>query len=319
MDARWNSNDKDEDKSMTRFYLNNGNPTGSEKSSLYRFGKNDYGVSPQKAADMAANDIDKIYDTDGLFINRSNQINNKLETIIKDWNSSGEFKKFLTVKNTAQSSTDINNPTNTYSNNINLGIISGGTSDNSSTFRFLTPNALPLFYSGLSGRGLGFNFPEPKNSNFKNETNYIDTWIKASESSTLLTEFEGKFDYLIYFQSLANQSEGKTPDLSGFKKLLKTEKQESFMNSIYSSTYFDIYGPIWGVMGYVHLLDNLRENIIPYFVGTKTNEKPINLNTFNLETFKKEVNKTKINFVKKEDMAIIRQDTDFKTFKEHTY
>lgn len=315
MDARWNSNDKTQDESMKRFYLSeNKQPVGDKNSSLYRFGTNDYGVSPQKAADMAANDIDKIYNTDGLFINRSNQINNKLETIITNWNDSAEFKKFLTVNNTTQSPTDNNNTTNTYSNNINLGIISGGTSDNSSTFRLLTPNAVPLLYSGLRGRGLGFNFPEPTDKSFKNETNYIDTWIKASESSTLLTQFKGKFDYLIYIQNLANQSEGKEPDLSGFKELLKTEKQKSFMNSIYPSTYFDIYGPIWGVIGYVHLLDNLRENIIPYFVGTKTNESSINL-----ETFKTEVNKTQINFVKKEDMAIIRQDTDFKTFKEHTY
>lgn len=338
-DARFNSSDSkettgyDKDESMTRFYKKDNNATGPSGSSLNSYGTFDYGVSPQKALTMAAKDIDSIYNTGGIFETRAKEINEMTATRIKAITDDEYFKTFLKSKyNNSSNSVATNISTNETTNNITVGIIAGGSKNDSSTFSLLTPNALPLFYSTLDGRGLKFNFPEPATTGLdKNATTYTATFIKApnNDGETLIKAFTGKFDYLIYYSTIAN-SESKLNDSSKteFAKMLKTtttgqqtqtKDDSSNTNRIYESTYFDIYDPIWGMMGYSHLLDILLEKIIPQFTknDTITNTQENGTNTLDALVTKDKANR--INFPSKDISSTIRKDTDFTKFPSWNY
>lgn len=325
INGRWNENDVEKDPSMTRFYKDIQTPITPGESDLIgsdvkRYATSDFGVSPEKALSMAATDIDRVYKTNGVFEKRATDIRNKFKQRITDWNNSKEFQKIL---NPTSSPTENQTPDQTYKNNVNLGIIYGGTNDNATTFSFLTPNAVPLIYSQLNGRGLGFNFPEPNDSKFKTYATYVTTYIKSasSDSNQLLEQFKNKFDYLIYVQSLENYSNGKTPDLQSFQTLLKTNIGETSVNDkrIYQTNYLDFYEAIWGIMGVNYILDTFENKIIPQFSETLTPSTGMDTNKFNLETFKTEVGKNKINFPTSNDVKLIYKDTDFSTFKDFNY
>lgn len=310
INQRWNNNDAlgvngyKQDTSMTRFYQN---ITGDGKAS--EFATIDYGVSPQKALSEAAYYIDAIYDTGGIFTERATVINQNFEKKIQAWNNDQSFKTFKQTSSATSFTT-------TDQNTINVGIIYGSSTSNdpSVSFRFLTPNAVPLLYSTLETRGLGFSFPEPVDNSFKNTTNYQSTWITASDSKTnLLTQYSNKFDYLIYFPSLNVQISNTKQDLTKFKGLLKTEYQTEPLKRIYETTYFDIYMPIWGMIGYNHILDLFANKIIPYFMGqTNTNSSAVS-------SIQSANNSVKIDFPKSDDQSIIRPNTNFYNFKIWNY
>lgn len=325
IERRWNKNDDTgidgkykADYSMTRFYKTQ-NSSGKTEAliALEKYSTYDWGVSPQKALELAANDIDKTYNTNGLFAQRAKEMNDKLEQRIKVWNEDSEFVKFLSNNQNSQSTTTTTNTTfettdqstNFNNNNVTIGIILGGQNNDSSQFKFLTPNAFPLLYSQLKGRGLGFNFPEPQDpAAFKNSTHYVETYVKAQDGSgaELLTQFKGKFDYLIYSESLDAISLNKEPNLEGFKTLLKTNNQDT-NNRIYVSNYHELYSTIWGTMGYSYWLDKLLYEILPQFMGS------------NLNTLKQSDEKTKIKYPDIETNTIIRKETDFDLFPKWTY
>lgn len=327
INERWNSSDStdtngfEQDLSMTRFYTG---ITGEGKAS--EFATTDYGVSPQKAALEGAEDLDEIYGTGGLFTERASVINDLVKKRISAINKNTEFQNFISLSTNSDSPStgtekgnglenSINNETSSYANNVSLCIISGGTKNDSSSFKILTPNAVPLFYSQLDGRGLGFNFADPVNSSFKNTTNYSSTWISATDSNTLLTEFAGKFDYIIYFQGLSSLANNVQPNLTGFEKLLKTGVQ-SQNNRIYTSTYFDIYMPIWGMMGYSHLLNLMVDTILPYFTNSGSSRVSSSIDWTTLQTLD---TNNRVNYPKKENLVTIRSSTNFETFPTWSY
>ncbi len=315
--ARWHESNGD---AMDQHMLDIYNGLKKTNGEDHRFATNDYGVSPQKALSMAAKDIDNIYKTGGIFSQRATEINNKLSENIKEWNKSEEFKKFKMLKTTSgatkYSSLDYKETTAPQTATINLGIIMGGRGvGNASSYSLLTPNAIPLFYSGIEDRGLGFSFPQPKNPDtFKNPTKYNETFISAGKngsSSEVTEQFKGKFDYLIYVSSLQSEKLDVELDYEAFKTLLKKEKQQNVKNNIYDAKYHDIYSAIWGTMGYIHLLEQMKTTIIPHFMKGDTNFNPTTLST--------QVSTNKINVPDKTQVRWIEKETDFSQFPKHQY
>lgn len=309
--SRWWSDDTvtnnlyDKDTSMYRFYKDKND---QEKFEYKKIRVNDYkdkdsGVSPQKALLMAAQDLDRIYKLDNKLTNRANNINKLFKQRVENITSTEAFKTFAGVTNKT------NGLINT---NLNVGIIIGGEGlDNSSSFKFLTPNALPLFYSQQYGKGLGFNFPDPGNGNNTNKwrsSRYIDTFIiDTAGGDSLLETFKSQFDYLIYVQSMASTLKNSEVDLKSFAPLLKEGQQPT--DRIYKTTYFKFYDAIWGMYGYNFILDELINNMIPKFMEASSNKNSPDNKLTNLETLKQSDEKLKINLIPKESYLTLRPDT----------
>ena len=320
--SRWWSDDKvennlyGEDTSMYRFYKGKSN----EEFEYQKIRVNDYkdkdsGVSPQKALLMAAQDLDRIYKLDNKLTNRANNINKLFKQRVQNITSNEAFKTFASVTNKT------NRLINT---NLDVGIIIGGEGvDDSSSFKFLTPNALPLFYSQQDGKGLGFNFPDPGNGNNTNEwrsSRYIDTFIFDTDGGqSLLNTFKSKFDYLIYVQSMASTLKNSQAylDLSSFAPLLKEDQQPTYR--IYKTTYFKFYDAIWGMYGYNFILDELINNMIPQFMKAPSNKNSPDNKLTNLETLKQSDEKFKINLIPKESYLTLRPDTTSQELTDWNY
>lgn len=308
--SRWWSDDIVEnnlygkDETMYRFYQGkNGQEFEYQKIRVNDYKDKDSGVSPQKALLMAAQDLDRIYKLDNKLTNRANNINELFKQRVQKITSDQAFKTFAGVTNKT------NGLINT---NLNVGIIIGGEGvDNSSSFKFLTPNALPLFYSQQYGKGLGFNFPDPGNGNNTNKwrsSRYIDTFIiDTTGGDSLLETFKSQFDYLIYVQSMASTLKNSEVGLKSFAPLLKESQQ--WKNRIYKTTYFKFYDAIWGMYGYNFILDELINNMIPKFMEASSNKNSPDNKLTNLETLKQSDEKFKLNLIPKENYLTLRPDT----------
>ena len=308
--SRWWSDDivtnnlYNKDQTMYRFYKDkNGQKFEYKKIRVNDYKDKDSGVSPQKALLMAAQDLDRIYKLDNKLTNRANNINKLFKQRVEKITSTEAFKTFAGVTNKT------NGLINT---NLNVGIIIGGEDvDNSTSFKFLTPNALPLFYSQQDGKGLGFNFPDPVNANNTNEwrsSRYIDTFIfDTAGGKSLLDAFKSQFDYLIYVQSMASTLKNSQVNLLSFAPLLKENQQST--DRIYKTTYFKFYDAIWGMYGYNFILDELINNMIPQFMKASSKKNSPDNKLTNLETLKQSDEKFKINLIPKENYLTLRPDT----------
>lgn len=325
--SRWWQDDKEEtfwytkDESMLKYYQytdwNNTNTYQSERVKLYA--TVDSGVSPQKALLMAAKDLDKIYNLNGALTKRANDSVMQFKNRVTAITNNEYFKTF--VSTTSQTVSD-NQNSDTHKNNINVGVVLGGASDNSSTWQFLTPNALPLFYSSQQGKGLGFNFPDPKDNTHKFRfSHYNETYIKSTSSTDeLFEQFKNKFDYLIYVQSDTNTVKNNTPNLEGFDELLKEPKIGDFKKRIYSTTNMKFYDAIWGMIGYEYILNDLVDKMIPQFTSSQYySQKKSSVKIANSNSLIEEDKKNRWNLIKPQDFVYLTPNMDKTIFKEWNY
>ncbi|MGL5246474.1 MAG: hypothetical protein ACRC8C_02825 [Mycoplasmoidaceae bacterium] len=194
-------------------------------------------VSIDKAFLMQAKDLDKIY--------QKNIYQSKAEEIIKQDKER--------IKKINQSPFDFKS--------ISIGIIAGGNdaANISDSFHFYSPTVYPFFYgtSVDNEKGLGMNFPRPKDENFLNTTHYLSHTIVGDTSKQLLEQFKGKFDYLIYV----------APDFASYDKnvVLKSQiinllKDPSKANqNIEFGKRGKWYTPAWGIIGKRELLTYIVE------------------------------------------------------------
>lgn len=318
--SRWWDDDTEDkywyekDTSMYRFYNNGINEDSfnylSDRVNGYK--NKDSGVSPQKALLMAANDLDNIYGLNGKLTKRANDINLLFKKRVENITSSEFFKTFAKVSSNTNDS--INTTNKLISTNLNVGIIMGGSNDDSSNYKFLTPNALPLFYSQQVGKGLGFNFPNPTdNTNEWRRSRYVETFIQDSSGGQQLTDqFKEKFDYLIYVQSRDNVLKRNTPNLSGFSSLLtkNDESNNNINNRIYTTTYYKFYDAIWGMYGYNHILDDLINNIMTQFTS---------YDTTNLDSLKTSDEKYKLNLIPTSSYITLRPNISSEYITDWNY
>ncbi|MGL5591170.1 MAG: hypothetical protein ACRDCF_00305 [Mycoplasmoidaceae bacterium] len=194
-------------------------------------------VSIDNAFLMLAKDLDKIYSGNN-FRSRAEKIIEQDKERIKGINQSGfDFKS------------------------INIGIISGGDDGAtiSDSFSFYSPNIYPFFY-GIgenNEKGLGMNFPEPKDKTFLNSTHYKSWSIVGDTSKQLLEQFKGKFDYLIY----------SAPDFSTYSKeyVLKSQIVNLLKDPSKADQNIEFgksgkwYTSAWGIIGKRQLLTYIVE------------------------------------------------------------
>ncbi len=190
---------------------------------------------------ILAKDLDKIY-------NLGNELENRTNKIIE-----------ADIKRT----TYINNQNKNTISNLSFGVLNSTATDSSeinTKFNFFSPYEYPMLYSSDPNKGIGLNFPQPKNSSFINETHgYKETasQIKGDSSSQLLDQFGGKFDYLVFsgndiaimdnkitFQDVLN---------SDITMLLKEPSKAS--ERILFSNKGQWYQSAWGMIGKRVILD----------------------------------------------------------------
>ena len=194
-------------------------------------------VSIDKAFLMQARDLDKIY-TGNTFELKAEEIILKDKQRIKKINENPfDFKK------------------------ISIGIISGGddAANISNSFSFFSPSVYPLFYGNdlNNEKGLGMQFPEPKDKAFLNNTHYLSTIIKGDTSKQLLEQFKSKFDYLIY----------TAPDVSSYNKddVLNSQIKTMLKDPSKANENIEFgkrgkwYTSAWGIIGKRQLLTYMVE------------------------------------------------------------
>ncbi|MGL5591172.1 MAG: hypothetical protein ACRDCF_00315 [Mycoplasmoidaceae bacterium] len=192
-------------------------------------------VSIDKGFLMQAKDFDKIY--------QRNEFQKKAEEIIE------QDKKRIKAINQS--------PFNFKS--ISIGIIAGGSdgANIADSFRFYSPTVYPFFYATGEDneKGLGMNFPEPKDKTFLNNTHYLSHTIVGDTSKQLLEQFKGKFDYLIYsvpdFATYKEEDVLKSQIVSLLKDPSKADQNIGFGKS------GKWYTSAWGIIGKRELLTNM--------------------------------------------------------------
>ncbi len=194
-------------------------------------------VSIDKAFLMQARDLDKIYPGNKFELKAEEIILKDKQRIKKINESLFDFKK------------------------ISIGIISGGGdgANISNSFRFFSPSVYPFFYgSDLNNeKGLGMQFPEPKDASFLNNTHYLNSVIAGDTSKQLLEQFKGKFDYLIY----------TSPDISSYDKndVLNSEIKTMLKDPLKANENIEFgkrgkwYTSAWGIIGKRQLLTYMVE------------------------------------------------------------
>ncbi|MGL4617035.1 MAG: hypothetical protein ACRCUM_02255 [Mycoplasmoidaceae bacterium] len=199
-------------------------------------------VSIDKGFLMQARDFDKIYQRNDFQKKASEIIEQDKERIKRINQSKFDFKS------------------------ISIGIVAGGNdgANISDSFRFYSPTVYPFFYgTGKDNeKGLGMNFPEPKDKTFLNTTHYLSHTIVGDTSRQLLQQFEGKFDYLIY----------SVPDFATYNKedVLKSQIVSLLKDPSKASQNIEFgksgkwYTSGWGIIGkrelLTYMIDFLNKN-----------------------------------------------------------
>ncbi|MGL5640574.1 MAG: hypothetical protein ACRDCD_02910 [Mycoplasmoidaceae bacterium] len=189
-------------------------------------------VSIDKGFLMQAKDLDKIY--------KRNDFQKKAEEIIE------QDKKRIQRINKSQFDFK----------SVSIGIIAGGDDGAtiSDSFRFYSPAIYPFFYGTNDNKekGLGMNFPEPKDRTFLNTTHYLSDTIVGDTSKQLLEQFKGKFDYLIYsapdFSTYNKEDVLKSQIINLLKDPSKADKNIEF------GKRGKWYTSAWGIIGKRQLL-----------------------------------------------------------------
>lgn len=145
--------------------------------------------------------------------------------------------------------------------NMTIGIIYSNTVDKTKVdqeFYICSPYVYPMLYSDDSEKGIGMEFPKPKESSFINKTHgYYDTsWrIQASSGLELIDQFKGKFDYLVYCAPDTSKLTKNDVINSNIIDML-TSKNLIDSNLIFSNIG-EWYTPAWANIGYNYILDNV--------------------------------------------------------------
>ncbi|MGL4647408.1 MAG: hypothetical protein ACRCVI_01645 [Mycoplasmoidaceae bacterium] len=140
-----------------------------------------------------------------------------------------------------------------------IGIIRGANEATTidTKFYFVAPSVYPFFYSNDPNKGIGLQFPHPKDQEFLNQTNYKPHRIEAATSNQLLNQFEGKFDHLIYLGPDVPTYSEKPVMESRIKMMLK-DPQDPERNITFVKTG-KWYTSAWGIIGKRELLTYLIE------------------------------------------------------------
>ncbi len=146
--------------------------------------------------------------------------------------------------------------------NLSIGIIRGSNLDYEvdTNFYFISPGVYPFLYENNNPeKGIGIQFPEPKERFFLNETNYKSHRIQSSQSSQLLYQFEGKFDYLIYLGPDIGTDEKYEEIVKNSKIKFMLRNPEKNNTNIKVAKTGKWYTSAWGIIGKRQILNYLKE------------------------------------------------------------
>ncbi|MEG1820614.1 MAG: hypothetical protein RR201_00020 [Malacoplasma sp.] len=207
--------------------------------------KYNYSVSVSNAFLMMSKGLDAIYTNEATkFYNKANDIINLQIQRIK---SIQEKNKNTIIKD------KINGKTLgfIYTRASNIGQIL------SSTVSIYAPSVYPFLYSKKVGRGIGFEFPAPRDAGFENITHYKTHDIRATSFTDLIAQFKNKFDYLVIMASDTSTITKQEAISSEMSTLLKGPAILN-QNVVFGSAG-DWYTNSWGIIGVWDLLNKFSE------------------------------------------------------------
>lgn len=203
-----------------------------------------YSVSSPNAFLMLANDLDRIYSNNTV----SHLFYNKAKEIIDL-----QIKRIEAIQTL--------NTLGSISHGKTLGFVFTGANTSSqilsSSMSIYNPAVYPFLYSKKIGRGLGFEFPAPRDSGFENSTHYKTHDIRGDSASNLITQFKNKFDFLVIMTNDASNLSYNDAISSDIASLLKVAP--TLDKNVKFGKIGDWYTNAWGIIGIRDLLDKFVE------------------------------------------------------------
>lgn len=238
------------------------------KYKLYEWQQN-----PFAALNILADSLDNLSGGKNNFVSKSKAIEDKQKNRLTELNNNEQIKNLV--------------------NNKTIAFILGkkaskDSKDTDKNIQLYSPHTYPQFYSKLDNKGLKMNFPTPKDvtkltkSAMFNDPDIIaggdqdtNTFKNASGGAEIISQFTGKFDYVVYMAYDAGEYTHSQEEVisSRIKELLKNSSNSSDVSkNIFYTSYSDMYMSTWGPIGQSYGLTKFVEWVNSSLITEESNK-----------------------------------------------